>query len=149
MSLGQYARFLIIGAFVGIVSVGCRELIGHLLIADTRRNFSISVGVAYAIGITLSFFLNHRFTFGGDDSSRKWQNFCQFAAIAVVGLVLTWILALGLRYGTHLDVHIGRAARPVAFATAALLSSVLTYPLNARFVFGHRRSCVAASGCAT
>ncbi len=149
MSLGQYARFVIIGAFVGIVTVGCRELIGHLLVADTPRNFSISVGLAYAIGITLSFFLNHRFTFGGDDSSRNWRIFFQFVAIAILGLVSTWILALALRYGTHLDARIGSAAKPVAFATAALLSSLLTYPLNARFVFGCRRSCVAASGCAT
>lgn len=149
MSLGQYARFVFIGAFVGIVSVGCRELVGHLLVADTRRSYSISVGLAYAIGITLSFFLNHRFTFGGDDSSRNWRIFFQFAAIAIVGLVLTWILALALRYGTHLDARIGWAAKPVAFATAAFISSVLTYPLNARFVFGHRRSCVATSGCAT
>lgn len=146
MSLGQYARFVIIGAFVGIVSVGCRELIGHLLAADTRRNFSISVLLAYAVGITLSFFLNHRFTFGGDGSSRNWRVFLQFAAIAIAGLLSTWVLALALRYGTRLDARIGSAAKPVAFATAAFLSSLLTYPLNARFVFGGRRSRLAASG---
>jgi putative flippase GtrA len=149
MSLGQYARFVIIGAFVGIVTVGCRELIGLLLVADTRRNFSISVCLAYAVGITLSFFLNLRFTFGGDASSRNWRNFFRFAAVAIVGLVSTWILALALRYGAHLDARIGSAAKLVAFATATFLSSVLTYTLNARFVFGGRRSSVAASGCTT
>lgn len=145
MSLGQYARFLVIGAFVGIVTVGCRELIGHLLAADTRRNFSISVSLAYAIGIALSFLLNHRFTFGGDDRSRNWRVFSRFVAIAIVGLVSTWVLALALRYGTHLDARIGSPAKLVAFATATFLSTLLTYPLNARFVFGGRRSW-AASG---
>jgi putative flippase GtrA len=149
MSLGQYARFVIIGAFVGIVSVGCRELIGYLLAADTAWNYSVSVAFAYAVGIMLSFLLNHRFTFGGDDSSRNWRIFARFAAIAVVGLVATWLLALALRYGTHLDARIGSAAKLVAFVAAALLSSLLTYPLNARFVFGGPRSGVAASGCAT
>jgi putative flippase GtrA len=148
MSLGQYARFLIIGAFVGIVSVACRELIGYLLGADTAWNYSLSVASAYAVGIMLSFLLNHRFTFGGDDSSRNWRIFSRFVMIAVVGLVSTWLLALALRYGARLDARIGSAAKLVAFVTATLLSSLLTYPLNARFVFGRRQSGVAASGCA-
>ncbi len=146
MSVGQYARFVIIGAFVGIVSVGCRELIGYLLAADTVWSYSVSVAFAYAVGIALSFLLNHRFTFAGNDSSRNWRIFSRFVAIAVVGLVMTWLLALALRYGTRLDVHIGSAAKLVAFVTAAFLSSLLTYPLNARFVFGGSRSGLAASG---
>jgi putative flippase GtrA len=146
MSLGQYARFVIIGAFVGIVSVGCRELIGYLLAADTASNYSVSVALAYAVGIALSFLLNHRFTFDGNDSSRNWRSFSRFAAIALVGLVMTWLLALALRYGTHLDALIGSPAKLVSFATATFLSSMLTYPLNARFVFGGPRSGVAASG---
>ncbi len=149
MSLGQYARFLIIGALVGVVSVGCRELTGYLLAADTAGSYSVSVAVAYTVGIVLSFLLNRRFTFGGDDGSRNWRIFSRSAAIAVVGLVATWLLALVLRYGTHLDARIGSAAKLVAFVAAALLSSLLTYPLNARFVFGGRQSGVAASGCAT
>lgn len=135
MSLGQYARFVIIGAFVGVVTVGCRELIGHLLAADTRRNYSASVVIAYAVGIALSFLLNHRFTFQANAESRNWRKFLQFAAFAIVGLVATWGLSLALRYGTHLDALIGPAARPLAFATAAFLSSLLVYPLNSRFVF--------------
>lgn len=149
LSLGQYARFLVIGAFVGMVSVGCRELIGYLLGADTAWNYSASVAFAYAVGILLSFLLNHRFTFNGDDSSRNWRIFSRFVGIALVGLITTWLLALALRYGAHLDTRIGSAARLVAFVTATLLSSLVTYPLNARFVFGGRHSGMAASGCAT
>lgn len=148
MSLGQYARFLIVGAFVGIVSIGCRELIGHLLAADTRQNFSVSVALAYAVGIMLSFLLNHRFTFGGDDRSRNWRIFLRFTAIALIGLVTTWILALLLRYGMQLDARVGAAAKLLAFASATLLSTLLTYPLNARFVFADRRAGANPSGCA-
>ncbi len=148
MSVGQYGRFLIVGAFVGIVSVGCRELTGYLLVADTAWNYSLSVAVAYVIGIMLSFLLNHRFTFGGDQRSRNCRIFARFVAIAAVGLVATWLLALALRYGTHLDARIGSSAKPLAFVSAAFLSSLLTYPLNARFVFGGRQSSVAV-GCAT
>jgi putative flippase GtrA len=146
MSLGQYARFVLIGAFVGLVSVGCRELIGYLLAADTVGRYSVSVALAYVVGIVLSFLLNHRFTFDGKNSSRNWRIFSRFVVIAVIGLVLTWLLALALRYGARLDAHIGPAAKLVAFVTAAFLSSLLTYPLNARFVFGGSRSALAASG---
>ena len=58
MSFGQYTRFLIVGAFVGVVTIGCRELIGHLLVVDNRQTYSISIVIASAIGIVLSFVLN-------------------------------------------------------------------------------------------
>ncbi len=58
MSFGQYTRFLVVGAFVGLVTLGCRELIGHLLVVDNQRTYSVSVTVAYAIGIALSFLKN-------------------------------------------------------------------------------------------
>lgn len=136
MSLGQYARFLMVGAFVGVVSVACRELSGYLLGADTRENYMLSVALAYTLGIGLSFWMNHRFTFIAEGRSVNWRAFARFTAIAVVGLISTWLLSLTLRYGAHLDALIGRLAKPAAFATATLLSSVLTYPLNSRFVFG-------------
>jgi putative flippase GtrA len=139
MSFGQYTRFLFVGAFVGIITVGCRELIGHLLVADTQRNYSISVASAYATGIALSFLLNHRFTFGKTGGQRSWGKFVQFAAIAIVGLISTWLLSLALRYGLHLDARIGQSARLVAFVGATLLSSALTYPLNSMFVFSEPR----------
>jgi putative flippase GtrA len=148
MSVGQYARFLIVGAFVGMVTVGCRELIGHLLADDTPRSYSVSVILAYAVGIALSFLLNHRFTFGAHTDSRTWRKFLQFAAFAVIGLCSTWALSLALRYGTPLDALAGRLAKPLAFASATLLSSLLIYPLNSRFVFGGGRSGVARSAAA-
>ncbi len=121
MSFGQYTRFLVVGAFVGLVTLGCRELIGHLLVVDNQRTYSVSVTVAYAIGIALSFLLNHRFTFGA--GARSWSKFGKFVAIALVGLLSTWLLSLALRYGLHLDAFIGSWARVTAFAVATVLSS--------------------------
>jgi putative flippase GtrA len=138
MSFGQYTRFLVVGAFVGLVTLGCRELIGHLLVVDDQRSYSISVTVAYAIGIALSFLLNHRFTFGAAAGQRSWGNFGKFVAIALVGLLSTWLLSLLLRYGLRLDALIGTWARVTAFAAATVISSALTYPLNSLIVFAER-----------
>ena len=138
MSFGQYARFLVVGAFVGVVTVGCRELIGHLLVVDNRQTYSLSIVLAYAIGIALSFLLNQRFTFGGS-TQRSWSRFAGFVALALLGMALTWLFSLLLRYGLHLDTLLGEHARMAAFAGGALLSSALIYPLNSLFVFSGRR----------
>lgn len=135
MSLTRYARFLVVGAFVGILTVGCRELIGRILVVDTRLTFTVSIVLAYAFGITLGFLLNHRFTFDADGTSRNAGMFLRFVVVAVIGLVLTWLLSFTFRYAANLDAQIGPAAKPAAFAIAALLASLITYPLNARFVF--------------
>lgn len=147
MSVTRYARFLLVGALVGILTVGCRELIGRILIVDTRLTFTVSVVLAYAFGITVSFLLNRRFTFDGQGTSHNAGTFLRFVAIALVGLVLTWLLSFTFRYAANLDAQIGPAAKPTAFAVAALLASLLTYPLNARFVFGSARTVSPTAGC--
>jgi putative flippase GtrA len=140
LSLGQYARFLLVGGFVGIVTVACRELLGYLLHADTQRTYSISIVGAYAVGMALSFLLNHRFTYGGQRAGkRSWRKFVRFVAVALTGLLATWALSLALRYGLQLDALLGPAAKLIAFATATVLSSGLTYPLNSWFVFRELR----------
>jgi putative flippase GtrA len=147
MSLAQYMRFIVVGAFVGIVTIGCRELIGFLLDGDTRQNFTISVLLAYSVGIALSFLLNRRFTFGRAEPAGV-KAFVRFLAVVLLGLASTTLLAVTLRYGTHLDVLIGALARPVALGAATVLSTLITYPLNARFVFVPRSS-GAGAGCTT
>ena len=121
-----------------MVTVACRELIGRFLIADTMANYSLSVVLAYAIGILLSFLLNRRFTFQTRGTNRDWSKFLLFVAIAIAGLVSTWLLSLTLRYGLRLDAWSGEASAAIAFAAAALLSSAITYPLSALFVFRGR-----------
>src|SRR5690349_4835694 len=116
MSFAQYARFLFVGAIVGIITVGARELIGRVLVADTRQAYSASVILAYVIGITLSFMLNNRFTFSNSSGyERSWKIFLQFAGIAIIGLLTVWLLSLALRYGLRLDEFVGCWARLLSF----------------------------------
>src|SRR5690606_9673206 len=131
---GRYLRFLCVGAFVGVVTVACRELIAGLLRTDTVLSYSVSVGAAYTAGILLSFALNSELTFR---QSRPWAALPRFAAIGLLGLATTWALSLALRYGLALDAVLGPLGDAVAFITAALFASVLTYSLTARFVFAH------------
>jgi putative flippase GtrA len=102
------------------------------------------VMLAYMVGIAMSFFLNHRFTFLGDAASRNWPRFMLFVSVALVGLVCTWLISVALRYGLPLPALIGKSSAPVAFAVATVLASLITYPLNALFVFGKQRSATKA-----
>jgi putative flippase GtrA len=138
VSWQQYARFLTIGGLVGLLTIGVRELVGSALPGDGPLGYSVSIVIAYCVGILSSFELNRRFTFRSSAPSQQRDELPSFIACAIVGLVVTWALSLLLRYGLALDAAIGRLARPVAFATATLLASLLTYFLNARFVFRSR-----------
>jgi len=135
LSISQYARFAGVGAFVGVFTIGVRSLVGYLLTTDTRVNYSISVVLAYAAGIVLSYALNHRLTFRNSNRPGSVKKFLLFVSVALVGLASTWLLSITLRYGGPLHLVFGSAAATVAFAVATVLSSLLTYPLNAVFVF--------------
>jgi putative flippase GtrA len=135
MSLIQYARFLAIGGVVGAITVGCRELIGFLLGADEPFRYSVSVLTAYAIGIVLSFLINRRHTFRDIGRSPKWASFLRFVLVAILGLFLTWLLALTIRYETSWLIAPGKYSASAAFVLAALISTAITYPLNALLVF--------------
>lgn len=137
-SLRQYLRFLLVGGVVGLLTVAARELLGRALGADSEWHYSVSIALAYALGIICSFLLNHRFTFAQKSDSRDWPAFIRFVGVAVFGMLVTWLLALVLRYGLQLDAILGDFARPAAFAAATLIGSLATYPLNAWLVFGRR-----------
>jgi putative flippase GtrA len=134
----QYLKFLAIGAIVGLLTVTIRELVGLALPADAPTSYSASVVIAYGLGILSSYELNRRFTFRSSAPLRRRDGLLPFVACAIVGLGCTWVLSLLFRYGFSLDAVIGRPARAVAFAAAALLSSLVTYTLSARFVFRSR-----------
>jgi len=138
ISLRQYLRFILVGGAVGLITVAARELTGRALGADSEWHYSASIVLAYALGIVCSFLLNHHVTFARESGSPAWSTFGRFIGIALVGMLVTWLLAFALRYGLPLDALLGDFARPVAFAAATLIGSLGTYPLNALLVFGAR-----------
>jgi putative flippase GtrA len=135
MSLGEYARFLVTGVVVGVITIGCRELIGWLLRPDNPAAYSLSVVTAYAIGIVLSYIINRRYTFNDVGRIETGPSFLRFGGIALLGLLLTWLLSLTIRYETSWLIAPGRYSAMAAFAIATLISSAVTYPLNALLVF--------------
>ena len=127
-----------------MLSIACREVFAWLLGRDDPRHYSISVILGYGAGIVVSYLLNQRFTFVKAGTPRNWSRFGPFVGVATVGLLCTWLLSLALRYGLPLQALIGKSSATVAFAFATVLSSLITYPLNALFVFAKKGSATSA-----
>ena len=135
LSFHQYKRFFLVGTGVGLLAIAFRELIAAALPADTPLFYSISVVVVYGFGIVLSYVLQHHFTFKISLGESNWRRLISFIAVALVGASTTWLLSLAFRYELGFDRVFGQLSGTMAFAAAAVTSSVFTYTLNALLVF--------------
>jgi len=135
LSFDQYRRFFLVGTVVGLLAIALRELIAAALPADTPLFYSISVVVVYVFGILASYVLQHRFTFEVSLTKSDRRRFMTFIGVSLIGAVATWLLALVFRYELGVDQVFGQLSGSMAFAAAAVSSSILTYTLNALLVF--------------
>jgi putative flippase GtrA len=135
VTIRQYLRFMIIGCVAAFVSLAVRELVAAGLGDSSALLYSISVLAAYAAGMIASYLLNRRYTFSAARGAATWSGFPKFVVVACFGMFATWALSLTLRYAFNLEPLFGRYAGTAAFVAAAVLSSLLTYPLNALLVF--------------
>jgi putative flippase GtrA len=124
-----------VGALAGLLTIGLRELIALALPSDTPLYYSLSVLIAYALGTLASYVLHHGFTFQSSHDLHNVTVFLSFVVVGVVGAASTWALSLFFLYSLDFGGLFGRLGGAAAFAFAALLSSVLTYMLNALLVF--------------
>jgi putative flippase GtrA len=138
VSIRQYGRYTVVGAVVGFITIGLREIAGWLLPADNPQFYLFSVVLAYAFGIVLNYLLQRALTFRYASPDGRQLTF--FVIVALIGAIATALLALVFRYGLPLDLWWGRWSPALAFAAAALASSLLTYWLNAQFVFQGRNT---------
>jgi putative flippase GtrA len=131
----SFLTFLTIGGAVGAVTLFVREAIAQTLPADLPHWYGVSVVLAYAIGIVLSFFLQGRVTFGRGAAELSISQFWRFAAVAVSGALVALVVSLGARYLLGLDRLIGDIAASLAFAIGALAAALFNFQLSCHFVF--------------
>lgn len=132
----SFLTFLTIGGVVGIVTVLIREAVAWLLPADLPFWYGVSVVLAYALGIVLSYVLQGRITFAKTAGELSVRQFWRFAAVAVSGAAVALAVSLAVRYLLGLDRLIGDPAATVAFVAGALAAAAFNFLLSRRFVFG-------------
>lgn len=138
LSLSQYLRYAAVALAALTTTVLIRELFQFIVGADTKISYGASIIFAYAVGIAVNFSLQKRFTFGRIKSQDGGRAFLGFTVVALVGAASTFLIAFVLRYGLQLDSVMGSSSPTIAFLSATVLSSFLTYTLNACYVFSRR-----------
>lgn len=135
----RYFVYVIVATVVGGITIAIREVLARLLGDDTKFNYALSVLIAYACGIILSFFWQARVTFRQHRVGKLRSRFSLFAVMAVASSILTVTLSRLLRYEGGFDHLFGIAGPGIAFGLAGVLTSVIAYAANARFVFDRER----------
>jgi putative flippase GtrA len=135
LSLRQFGRFFVIGGFVGVLTVLVREAVAWLLPEDSPFFYVLSIGLAYAFGILCSFFLHLVVTFELTLSSADRHRFLRFFLVALTGMGSAMAFSAALRYLLFLDDWLGDIAPTIAFVIGSIMAAVVSYALNAHFVF--------------
>ena len=106
-----------------------------LLPADTPVYYTISMVLAYGLGIVINFTLQHSITFRMRREDKNARMFTGFVLVAIAGAGVTALVALSLRYLGNFDLLFGTYSGTAAFVAGNIAASVVTYWLNARHVF--------------
>ncbi len=138
--LGQYSQYVINGSLVAMVAILIREGVALILSGGTTWEYALSIVITYGIGILLSFWLQRGTTFRDNVQGCQQRAFALYFAVAVSGGVVTTLLSVLCRNLLGFETFFDELADSAAFATGALLSSLLTYWLNLRYVFTAARS---------
>jgi putative flippase GtrA len=131
----RYVRFLVVGSAVAALTIAVREGLALLLGDKTPLAYSVSVLLAYGIGILVNFRLQRAVTFTGWNDSRWLRAFIRFVLVAFAGAAVTWACAFALQYGIPLEELLGPASGAVAFAVGCFVASFVTFGLNVTYVF--------------
>ena len=146
LSLRQYASYAAVAVAAFLVTVSSREAFAWMLPADTAWFYTVSMAMAYALGIVVNFTLQHALTFRSGRSDKSWGMFLGFVAVAALGGAVTVAAALAFRYVLGFPLLFGELAGTAAFVAGTVIASVVTYWMNARFVFaGPKNSATSRS----
>ena len=132
----QYFTYCIVGAVIGISAIAIRELLELILPSENPLYYGLSVVIVYAGGIVAGFFGHGKYTFSNiRDKDERIRSFVTFFLIAIFGMLLTVMLALAFLNVFDFRNLFRPAGPAIAFATAVLIVSAITYALNARYTF--------------
>jgi putative flippase GtrA len=130
----RYLTFVIVGVVVTAATVAFRAVLGRVVGDESQTLYALSIIAAYVFGIALSYVLHRSITFKQSTSAPR-KSIVKFVLVQLVGMQATVGLSVLLRWAFGLGLTSPEFVKSAAFAMAALATSLLTYTLNARFVF--------------
>jgi len=133
-ALDRYPSYFVIGSSIAAATIGLREVLGRAWGEQNPIVFNLSMVTAYGAGIIVSYVLQRRFTFK-KLAQNPWLERVKYLGTALLGMGLTIIFANGIKWGLDFIPLLIELHRTLAFGSAALLTSFVTYFVNKRFTF--------------
>ena len=130
----QFARYLVVGAFLGVATLILRAIGEHLL-PESSVGYFVSVIVAYGMGTVAGFFMHARYTFKHSLSRLLPRQFFRFVTVALGQIAVVSVLATLLRYATPLAQLNAELAGAVGLVIAVIIAAVATFLLNRIWVY--------------
>ena len=133
----RYSKYAVVGAVVAVIAIGIREFVAILLPNDTPFYYAFSIFVAYLCGFVLSYFGHKYISFGHvrQLAFSHGRSISAFLSIALLGMVVTMLVSLAVRYLLPMDRIPGGFGASAAFAVGVLIASVATFWLNRIYTF--------------
>ncbi|NES98127.1 MAG: hypothetical protein F6K32_23635 [Desertifilum sp. SIO1I2] len=129
----RYPLYFLIGGIISLFVIVLREFLERFISTASTSGYSLSVIVAYGIGNLLSFILHSNITFYTpykQTIKQKIKQLLAFVANSVLSLILTIILSVTIRQLLFLLFPSGGWINTLAFGSAAIGTSIITYLLN-------------------
>jgi putative flippase GtrA len=130
----RYPIYVLVGIGLTLCTIAIRSVIGVVIEDDSTPGYIASIILAYGIGMLLSLVAHTNITFKAKTRLSPHQVF-QFVSINVIGMLLNILGAIVLREKLLAAALPIELAKVLAFATAALLVSVMTYLLKKYIIF--------------
>ncbi|MES9940954.1 MAG: GtrA family protein [Candidatus Thiodiazotropha sp. 6PLUC2] len=136
ISLQQYFKYIFVALIAFFSTIIAREIITIIILTeDSLIGYSISMILAYAIGVIINFSMQYVYTFRIDKSQGLWKKFFGFSMVAMVGGIVTVVSSLVLRYWFGVFNEFQEFSATGAFILGTVIASFITYGLNSYFVF--------------
>lgn len=125
----QFVKFLITGGIAAFVNVASRYVLNRVV------QFEVAVALAYLVGMTTAYVLTRNFVF--EDSGRAVATeFRRFATVNLFGLVVVWIVSVGLARLVFPAIGFVWHADDVAHLIGVLAPAVTSYLGHKHYTFG-------------
>ena len=133
----KYSKYAVIGAVVAVVAIGIREFVAALMPVDTPAYYLFSIFVAYLCGFVLSYFGHKYISFSHvrQLAFSHGRSMGTFVLIALLGMLVTMLVSLAVRYLLPIDKIPGGFSASIAFTIGVTVSSFGTFWLNRIFTF--------------
>ncbi|MBQ3928596.1 MAG: GtrA family protein [Clostridia bacterium] len=89
----QFFRYLLVGGFATVVDWGLSALLFYMVFG--QNDAILCNGTSFVAGLVVNYFLSTFWIFKNSKISNRFLEFLSFAAIGVVGLVLTLVITWG------------------------------------------------------